>query len=761
MVSRILLADDSITIQKVVNLTFADEGIEVIAVSNGEVAAKRLEEVNPDLVLADIFMPGKNGYELCEAIKTNSKFRNVPVVLLVGAFEPFDQVEARRVHADAHLTKPFESRTLVETVRKLLGNIDRPHTGPLLAEPPAHQESPRSVEDKNSWLTPVLVDSTSTLEFESASGQWTSADMPTAGVQPQIPETMQLEVGQLDVEAFSDSQSDEIQSSGFEVDHEAHISERPTGELVSPPGGGAQSLEQSLSPQGLPTAALDSLVREQTPTIGEHGPDASLEIETQALMVDGPSASGFEQQKMVVDFEQTLPSRPEAEADGLMLDDNAGVELDVEEEPGSNEWLMRDVQHAANEWRAANAINLNTTKLETPDFLKDDRAPLEANGEVEAGFSFSETTADSESGSLFTAEEPLGDVLSDSGDNQPPTVSSLSEAPLEHTGGFDREVTRGHAVSSLSEAPLEQTVTSEFTLELAPDEAARIEPVGASASVDEFTPHSERTTGELVTAELPMEGQAIVESSTRGGVPHEALEMLEEAQEQRVDRELHIVAVDQSVAGVSASGEAFETPEEAPEQWVDFEQQIVAADESVAAVSSPGDSVSYDWTSPGAVIHSTGRLDSTIMPVELIESSQEPLQQADPGQLAADDIAIDKPADWEAEQMRFTAIDMEASPIEAVDALSQPVPSQRERGFEISPAVVDDQTHVLHENGRREASDLTLSPIELSPMVIDEIVRRVVAQIGDSVVREIAWEIVPDCVERIIEQQTRDALAKR
>jgi CheY-like chemotaxis protein len=76
-----------------------------------------LAEVSPDLVLADIFMPGKNGYELCEAIKDNSQFRNVPVVLLVGAFEPFDQAEARRVRADAHLTKPFESRTLVETVR--------------------------------------------------------------------------------------------------------------------------------------------------------------------------------------------------------------------------------------------------------------------------------------------------------------------------------------------------------------------------------------------------------------------------------------------------------------------------------------------------------------------------------------------------------------------------------------------------------------------------------------------------------------------
>ena len=90
MATRILLADDSITIQKVVNLTFADEGIEVVAVSNGDLAERRLAEVAPDLVLADIFMPGKNGYELCESIKENPQFRNVPVVLLVGAFEPFD-----------------------------------------------------------------------------------------------------------------------------------------------------------------------------------------------------------------------------------------------------------------------------------------------------------------------------------------------------------------------------------------------------------------------------------------------------------------------------------------------------------------------------------------------------------------------------------------------------------------------------------------------------------------------------------------------
>ena len=142
MASRILLADDSITIQKVVNLTFADEGIEVIAVSNGDLAERRLAEIVPDLVLADIFMPGKNGYELCEAIKESSQFRNVPVVLLVGAFEPFDQAEARRVKADAHLTKPFESRTLVETVRRLISASWRSTTGPIAMPAPGGHGEP-------------------------------------------------------------------------------------------------------------------------------------------------------------------------------------------------------------------------------------------------------------------------------------------------------------------------------------------------------------------------------------------------------------------------------------------------------------------------------------------------------------------------------------------------------------------------------------------------------------------------------------------
>jgi CheY-like chemotaxis protein len=127
---KILLADDSITIQKVVNLTFSDEGIEVIAVSNGETAVNKLDATRPDIVLADIFMPGRNGYEVCEYVKTHPQFQHLPVLLLVGAFEPFDKQEALRVKADGHLTKPFESRTLIATVKRLLERV------PVVAPPP-------------------------------------------------------------------------------------------------------------------------------------------------------------------------------------------------------------------------------------------------------------------------------------------------------------------------------------------------------------------------------------------------------------------------------------------------------------------------------------------------------------------------------------------------------------------------------------------------------------------------------------------------
>lgn len=123
---KLLLADDSVTIRKVVELTFADEGFDVTSVATGEEAVQKLAENVPAIVIADVNMPEPTGYQICEMIKQNEATHHIPVLLIVGSFEPFDQAEAERVGADGFLTKPFQSiRDLIARVDELLGSQDR------------------------------------------------------------------------------------------------------------------------------------------------------------------------------------------------------------------------------------------------------------------------------------------------------------------------------------------------------------------------------------------------------------------------------------------------------------------------------------------------------------------------------------------------------------------------------------------------------------------------------------------------------------
>lgn len=235
MASRILLADDSITIQKVVNLTFADEGIEVVAVSNGEMAERRLSEIKPDLVLADIFMPGKNGYELCQFIKESPHFRHVPVVLLVGAFEPFDQIEARRVHADGHLTKPFESRTLVETVRKLIETSRPP--APVRFTPSAPAQQPERQQDGEQPAAHLPQSDFPTLDVDVAAQaeQWPGSQSVAT---EEIDEPLSVETDHLETLPEPDSASS-FSEEPFAIDY------TPVEQPLAEGFGGAPELEIS------------------------------------------------------------------------------------------------------------------------------------------------------------------------------------------------------------------------------------------------------------------------------------------------------------------------------------------------------------------------------------------------------------------------------------------------------------------------------------------------------------------------------------
>jgi CheY-like chemotaxis protein len=143
----ILLADDSPTIQRLVNQTFADTRFDIVTVNNGDAAVRKFDEIEPDVVLADIYMPGKNGYEVCAHIKGHPSLASTPVILLVGAFDAFDEATANQAGATAHITKPFEPRALVELVNSTIPEGTRSRktatrSPEVVAEVPAVAEVP-------------------------------------------------------------------------------------------------------------------------------------------------------------------------------------------------------------------------------------------------------------------------------------------------------------------------------------------------------------------------------------------------------------------------------------------------------------------------------------------------------------------------------------------------------------------------------------------------------------------------------------------
>ena len=162
MPKKILLADDSITIQKVVELTFSDGDYEVIAVNNGAKAIAKLGEIRPDIILSDIIMPEKNGYEVCEFVKSHPEYRNIPVVLLTGTFEPFDPDRADKAGCDAVVTKPFESQSLIHKVEELIEQsrsnaptVPSPAMSEKPAAPPAPKPAEKSAFSSSPGFTPV------------------------------------------------------------------------------------------------------------------------------------------------------------------------------------------------------------------------------------------------------------------------------------------------------------------------------------------------------------------------------------------------------------------------------------------------------------------------------------------------------------------------------------------------------------------------------------------------------------------------------
>jgi DNA-binding response OmpR family regulator len=146
MKKRLLLADDSITIQKVVELIFSSEEIEVQSVFDGEAAWEKVRQERPDIVLADVVMPKLDGFELCRRIKQDPDLSAIPVVLLVSIHEHYEEARGAEVQANAYITKPFESSELIGTVRNAIEQAAAFRAAPTIA--PSVEAAPIAYREK-------------------------------------------------------------------------------------------------------------------------------------------------------------------------------------------------------------------------------------------------------------------------------------------------------------------------------------------------------------------------------------------------------------------------------------------------------------------------------------------------------------------------------------------------------------------------------------------------------------------------------------
>jgi CheY-like chemotaxis protein len=202
----LLLADDSVTIQRVIELTFAEEDVDVVAVSDGDQAIQRLESAPPDIVLADVGMPGRDGYEVARYVRQSPKLAHIPVVLLTGAFEPVDQVRAAEVGCDGVLAKPFEPQLVIGRVKELLTGRTRRAAQPSSAAsaPPAGPAAPdldeyferldtafaslagrSSAKRPEETASPVVPEPPASDDFDDIA--WPAPDEPLPAADPELP----------------------------------------------------------------------------------------------------------------------------------------------------------------------------------------------------------------------------------------------------------------------------------------------------------------------------------------------------------------------------------------------------------------------------------------------------------------------------------------------------------------------------------------------------------------------------------------------
>jgi CheY-like chemotaxis protein len=247
----LLLADDSVTIQRVIELTFADEDVQVIAVSDGDQAIARIDADPPDIVLADVGMPRRDGYEVAAHVKQTPALAHIPVLLLTGAFEPVDQARASAIGCDGVLAKPFEPQIVISRVKELLGSAAQAHSSaqPEPIDEPTKPETQPPAEDAPSQGDPFpksLDDYFDRLDAAFADLSGRSSERAASPASRDLGEDLRVptrdseeawaavELGLSDPPAGGSAQGEPDRTSGSRAPLPERVADRPAVELSRP-----------------------------------------------------------------------------------------------------------------------------------------------------------------------------------------------------------------------------------------------------------------------------------------------------------------------------------------------------------------------------------------------------------------------------------------------------------------------------------------------------------------------------------------------
>jgi len=667
MPKKILLADDSITIQKVVELTFSDGDYEVTAVNNGAKAIQKLAEMRPDIILSDIIMPEKNGYEVCEYVKSHPDFRNIPVVLLTGTFEPFDPDRAEKAGCDAVVTKPFESQSLIHKVEELIAQSQW-NSGA------ASEQAPASVAEAASpWMD------------DTAGGE-----LP---VVPDVPHTH-------DAEIFGSAPIHATTEMPFEAPPPA-----PAG---SPFGDDSSSNAFSGETRAFPRMNFEELQQLATPPAAPEptpAPEPSSPWDEPAQF--GGETRAFEKMSFD-DFSSTpaSPAAPEPEADSPF-----GASPDAEQ--------------FSSETRAFPRMNFDDMQqLTSAQSLPADEPPPTATSswEPEAPAFGGETRAfpklsfdDFQSSHEASAAPP-----------QPPSWEPPAFAPMSDDSPFanaDEPAFGGEtrAFPKMSFEDFQQQDSPSSVPEPTPSEPEALHTIAWSPAAE--TPAES-------SADAPSSASPFSSDASSFDEPH--------------------ASSSEPLATSPFADSAPEAPEEQSEPIpAGFSDQPVAEDMPFAADSTPEPEAEQPWSAPAEPVWSAPEPTSS---APAWSTETEPSWNT--GEPTPEPLS-DEPT-WAQQEPAWNTAPEPAPSVEP-EPLSAPA-------FEPAAAAHPSATQaipiVTHPDAVSAASAAPAATSDLSEEQVDRIARRVVELLSDQVVRNIAWEVIPDLAEMVVKERIRQLEAE-